>query len=155
MFRWASSSRSATTRRKCSQARISPSTNLDFIADQLRNLRLQVPESPAQQEEQPPPVCAFVAGLEKAIHGEPLTLARHLSRNVATSSLKPIESTNWVHEAHPSLLPDHVLPGFPTGLRNTLATHSSWLQQATVVPTEPRTKKSEDHNPDQPNWSKQ
>lgn len=54
--------------------------NLDFIAVQLRNLRLQEPEPPAQQEEQPPPVCAFVAGLEEAMDGEPLTLARHLSR---------------------------------------------------------------------------
>jgi hypothetical protein len=39
--------------------------SLGFIADQLEDLHLQEPELPVEEDEQPPPICAFFAGLEE------------------------------------------------------------------------------------------
>jgi hypothetical protein len=39
---------------------------LDFFADQFGDLHLQEPKLPMEEEEQPPPICAFFAGLEEA-----------------------------------------------------------------------------------------
>jgi hypothetical protein len=33
-----------------------------------------------EEEEQPPPICAFLGALEEAVNVEPYTLAQHLNR---------------------------------------------------------------------------
>jgi hypothetical protein len=50
--------------------------NLDFIAEQFGDLRLQEPEPIEREEEQSLQIRAFTAGLEKAIDGGPLAIAR-------------------------------------------------------------------------------
>ena len=47
---------------------------LDFIADQFGNLHLQEPESPMEEQEQPPPICTFFVGLEEAVDVGPALL---------------------------------------------------------------------------------
>jgi hypothetical protein len=54
---------------------------LNFITDRLGNLRLQEPESPEEEEARPPLVHAFVARLEEAMDGGPLTFTHHLTRH--------------------------------------------------------------------------
>ena len=54
---------------------------LDFIADRFRDLRLQEPEPTEWEEEQSLQIRAFAAGLEEAVDGEPLAIARHLARH--------------------------------------------------------------------------
>ena len=48
--------------------------SLNFIADQFGDLHLQEPKLHVE-EEQPPPICAFFAGLEEAVNVGPCALA--------------------------------------------------------------------------------
>jgi hypothetical protein len=52
--------------------------SVDFIANRFGDLHLQEPESPVE-EEQPPPICAFFAGLEEVVDVRPRALAQHLN----------------------------------------------------------------------------
>jgi hypothetical protein len=54
---------------------------LDFIVDRFGDLCLQEPEPTEREEEQSLQIRAFAAGLEKAIDGGPLAIARHLTRH--------------------------------------------------------------------------
>jgi hypothetical protein len=54
--------------------------SLDCIADQFGDLHIQEPELPIEEEEQPPPICAFFAGLEEAMDVGPCALTQHLNR---------------------------------------------------------------------------
>jgi hypothetical protein len=54
---------------------------LDFIVDRFGDLHLQEPELTEREEEQSLQIHAFAAGLEKAIDGGPLAIARHLTRH--------------------------------------------------------------------------
>ena len=53
--------------------------SLHFVGDQLGNLYLQDPEPPVQEEEQPPAIYMFLAGLEDAMEERPLALAHHMN----------------------------------------------------------------------------
>jgi len=54
------------------------SGGLAFVADQFGNLHLQDPK-PHTQKEQPPPVYAFIVGLEGAMEAGPIELSHHMN----------------------------------------------------------------------------
>jgi hypothetical protein len=54
-------------------------SSLDFITDKFGDLHLQEPELPVEEDEQPPPICTFFAGLEEAVNVGPCALAQHLN----------------------------------------------------------------------------
>ena len=54
--------------------------SLDFIADRFGNLQPQEPEPLVEEKEQPPPICAFFAGLEDPMDVGPHTPTQHLNR---------------------------------------------------------------------------
>lgn len=54
--------------------------DLHFITDWFRDLHLQEPKPSMEEEEQPPPVYAFFAGLDEVVDAGPRALARHLNR---------------------------------------------------------------------------
>jgi hypothetical protein len=62
--------------------------SLDFIANWFGELHLQQSEPAVEEEERPPPICTFFAGLEDAVEQGPYALALHLNhyeRNVFTT----------------------------------------------------------------------
>jgi hypothetical protein len=52
----------------------------------------------------------------------------------------------WVLDADPTPLPDFILTGFPTEIRNMAATYGSWLRQAIEAIPEP------DHHATKGDW---
>jgi hypothetical protein len=58
------------------------------------------------------------------------------------------ENPYWVPRSDRPSLPDHILLGCSTELRDTVATYSSWLQQALAEPVEPRTEENHTYDSD-------
>jgi hypothetical protein len=107
--------------------------DLDFIADRFEDLQLQELEPPVEEKEQPPPVCALFA---------------RSVENMTSTLRSEWENPYWVPRSNLPSLPDHILLGFSTGLRDAAATYSSWLQQALAEPAEPRTEENHTYDSD-------
>jgi hypothetical protein len=54
--------------------------SLDFITNQFGDLHMQEPKLPVEEEEQPHPIYALLAGLEEAVNVGPCAFAQHLNR---------------------------------------------------------------------------
>lgn len=120
--------------------------SLDFVADQLGNLYLQEP-NPPMQEEEPPSICMFLAGLEETMETGPLALANHMDlyawetfaefsrEHILDKICMLLGNPCWVPATDPTLLLDCILTGYPTRLQNVTATYNRWLcQTVTAAP---------------------
>jgi hypothetical protein len=117
-FRWASSPRSLKTTTRCSYDRIT-SNHMAFIVDWHGNSHQQDPKPYVQEEEQPPFIYVFLAGLEDAMEAGPVELDHHKNATLRKSSPCLVGSTSltklsrsgkiyagpmtWIHHHYPTM----------------------------------------------------